>query len=164
MSAFPTISYPLPVVTLTAPWSWLVAGRLKRNETRSWARSYRGVLGIHSGLGLGPVGGPEGLLALCQTEPFARALAQLGISDPLAEPRGCIIAVANLTGIRPTTEVAAEIAGTDELAFGNYDAGRFAWRLDGAVKLRTPIKAAGRLGLWYYTPPATAAEGAIACM
>src|SRR4029079_17436270 len=71
------------VITLTAPWSWLVAGQLKKWETRSWATRYRGLIVIHTAKGLGPVGGKRGLLDLCRQPYFAQALETLRIADPL---------------------------------------------------------------------------------
>ena len=32
----------MKVITLTAPWSWLAAARLKEFETRGWQTAYRG--------------------------------------------------------------------------------------------------------------------------
>jgi len=150
-------NFPLRMVTVSAPYAWLIAGRLKRYETRSWAHRYRGLIGIHVAQGLGAVGGARGLLALCAREPFARALAALGITDPLAEPRGQILAVGNLIATHPTAELAPTLSA-DELAFGFYAPGRFAWELDSVVKLRTPITVSGQQGLWSYTP-ARAAGG-----
>lgn len=144
--------FPLMCLTVTAPYSWLLAGKLKRYETRSWARSYRGLLGIHTARGLGPVGGPSGLLDLCAREPFRTAMEQLGIKTPLAEPRGAIIAVANLTQIHTTEHVLPIIRGTDEEAFGNYDPGRFALQFTGMCRLRVPIFTGGAQQLWHFYP------------
>lgn len=144
--------FPLTCLTVTAPYSWLLAGKLKRYETRSFARSYRGLLGIHTARGLGPVGGPSGLLELCAREPFRTALEQMGITKPLAEPRGAIIAVANLAQIYTTEQILPTIRGTDEEAFGNYEPERFAWQFAGMARLRVPIFTGGAQQLWHFYP------------
>lgn len=145
----------MKVITLTAPWSWLAAARLKEFETRGWQHNYRGLLGIHTAQSLIPVGGPAGLLALCAKPWFREAMIALGIKDPLAETRGCIIAVCNIVEIVPTRQIRGELEAM-ELAFGDYSDGRFAWRLTGMNKLRTPIEVRGAQGLWSwgdYAPP-----------
>jgi hypothetical protein len=156
------------VLTLTAPWSWLAALRLKMLETRSWAAKHRGLLGIHTGISLDPVGGPKGLLDLCARPYFKEAMEQLGITDPLAVPRGRIIAVVNLADCRRIVASAAEHVadpkGTilpppyPERAFGDYTPGRYAWTLDGATMLSKPIVTPGRQRLWYWTSPIQARQ------
>ena len=146
------------VLTLTAPWSWLAASRLKEYETRSWQSSYRGLLGIHTAKSLIPVGGPAGLLDICARPWFREAMIALGIKNPLTEPRGCIIAIGNVVEILPTEQIRDQMDPM-ERAFGDYGDGRFAWRLVGMNRLRAPIPVRGAQGLWgwgEYTPPATA--------
>ena len=148
----------MKVITLTAPWSWLAAARLKEFETRGWQTAYRGLLGIHTAQSLIPVGGPAWLLAFCARPWFREAMIAIGITDPLAEPRGCIIAVCNLAEIVPTRQIRGELEAM-EIAFGDYSDGRYAWRLTGMNRLRTPITVRGAQGLWNwgdYAPPATA--------
>ena len=152
--------YPLRVITVSAPHAWLIAGRLKHYETRTWAHAHRGLIAIHVGKNLSAVGGVRGLFDLCSREPFASALAHLGIVDPLAEPRGRIIAIGKLTAIH-TAKTLAPTLDSDELAFGDYTEGRFAWQLDSVAKLRKPIVVPGQQGLWNYTPPSAAVGSAI---
>lgn len=156
----------MKVLTLTAPWSWLAAYALKKLETRGWATTHRGLLGIHTGISLGPVGGPAGLLRLCQAPYFREAMEQLGITDPLAVPRGRIIAVVNVTDCRRIVATEAEHAADPERtilpppyperAFGDYTPGRYAWALEGANLLRRPIETPGRQRIWYWTSSAQA--------
>lgn len=62
------------VLTLTQPYATLVALGAKQFETRDWGTRYRGALLIHAGKGLGPVGGQQGLIDLCLSEPFRSVL------------------------------------------------------------------------------------------
>ena len=66
-------------LTLSQPYATLLALGQKRIETRSWSTSFRGPLLIHAGAGLGPVGGAQGLMELCRSEPFRSILLAAGI-------------------------------------------------------------------------------------
>ena len=160
-------------LTLTQPWATLIAIGAKRIETHSWQTSYRGLLAIHAGQGLGPVGGMKGLHRLCGREPFASVLAANGYSAHLMPawglPRGCIVAVARLIDCVDADLMAApgfayrlavDVPGrtgpietyqwqcTDqERASGDYTPGRYAWLLADVRPLRTPVPCRGALGL-----------------
>lgn len=148
-------------ITLTQPWASLVAIGAKRIETRSWSTSYRGSLAIHAGAGLGPVGGVRGLRARACREPFISALRAGGYDldqvDVDALPRGAIVAVARLHSIYRIT--AGGVEGfrpqppANEIAFGDYTPGRYAWLFAEVRALPEPIPAKGALGLWEWTPP-----------
>jgi activating signal cointegrator 1 len=168
-------------LTLTQPWATLVAIGAKRIETRSWATSYRGPLAIHAATSLKPVGGRLGLHALCGTPPFCDVLLAAGYSAMLVPawglPLGAIVAVRELIDCVPTQHPGAANApgkpwfvgaqkgvgqhyyevppplDSDEYAFGDYSAGRYAWLLDGSGALAEPIPARGALGLWDYDLP-----------
>ncbi len=140
-------------LSLTQPWATLVAIGAKQIETRSWATSYRGPLAIHAGKGLGPVGGKLGLEKLCNRVPFRSVLA-----DHLPRwhgtnwlqpslPQGAVIATAELYDIRPTVDLADAIS-QQELAFGDYGAGRYGWLLRNVQMLPAPVECRGALGLW----------------
>ena len=154
----------MKAITLTAPYSWLVAASLKKYETRGWSTPHRGPLAIHTAKGLGPVGGERGLLELCERPWFREALFLLGIFDPLKQPRGVIVAVVNLVDCRYMVENETQLANmrnnpmliTDdptELAFGLWKVGRFAWKLTKVHKFDEPIPAKGAQSIWNWTPP-----------
>lgn len=134
-------------ITLTAPWSWLIAANLKQVETRSWKTSHRGLLGIHTAQSLAPIGGEAGLRDVCRRAWFREAMIVLGIDNPLAVPRGVICGVASIRDVRPTAELLDEIEAM-ELAFGDYSPNRYGWILAGCTRLTTPIPAKGAQGLW----------------
>ena len=147
-------------LTIAQPWATLVAIGAKRIETRSWQTNYRGDIAIHAGKGLVASGGRSGLIGLCNTMHFQQALHEGGFithnhcdfdAMPTAKMEfGSIIAVAELHDIRPTTEIADSIS-QQELAFGDYSPGRFAWMLRNVRVLGAPIQAKGALGLWNAT-------------
>ena len=123
------------------------------------------MLGIHTAQSLAPIGGEDGLLELCAKPYLREAMIVLDIADPLAVPRGLIIAVCTLADCRVMvenqtqldnwTEPAVLIPYGDpvELAFGDWRAGRYAWKLTGMAILRDPIRATGRQRLWEWNDP-----------
>jgi len=166
----------MKVLSLTQPWATLVVLGLKRIETRSWATSYRGELGIHAAKGLGPVGGMRGLLELLSTEPFWSVLREAfkvgalypGDAETIANelPFGAILGQVDLidcvqtwpswasvdpwfTGQRQGRQWHVPPPGP-ERSFGDYTPGRFAWLLDEPRALAEPIPCKGALGLWNY--------------
>ena len=144
----------MKALTLTQPWATLIAIGAKRIETRSWGTDFRGPLAIHAAKGLGPVGGMRGLTEQCDVPVFARALRQMGHHEhenPL--PRGAIIAVATLANVRRIdmklrAEVQSQTVTPNEIEFGDYTSGRYAWILENVEALPEPIPCNGALSLW----------------
>lgn len=132
----------MKALTLTQPWATLVAIGAKRFETRTWQTAYRGPIAIHAATGF-----PTDARILCTRDPFRKALAAAGYYADTELPRGCIVGVADLHGITSTVAVRHTLSA-QELEFGNYDDGRFAWMLTGAWKHATTIPIKGKLGLW----------------
>jgi activating signal cointegrator 1 len=147
-------------ITLTQPWATLIAIGAKKIETRGWSTSFRGPLAIHAAAGLGPVGGMKGYAELCTSSPFWEALTGAGYCGPHPRqpPRGAIVAVARLYSIYRITVDGIEGFNpqppANEIAFGDYSPGRYAWLLTDVRALPEPIPARGALGLWEWTPPA----------
>lgn len=147
----------MKAITLTQPWAALVATGEKAVETRSWSTSYRGDIAIHAGKGLKPVGGRSGLIEICNTRPFQKCLHQHGYvthnhvdfhTEPTSRMEfGAIIAIAELYEVVPTVQIAPSLS-ENELAFGDYSDGRFAWLLRNVRPLSSSIPAKGALGLW----------------
>lgn len=156
----------MKAITLTQPWATLVAIGAKQIETRSWCPlSYPtyGPLAIHAAKGLGPVGGKDGLTRLCSTEPFCSVLntwsreyakTYVDLADMVNRPLmplGAVVAICELLEVRPTRGRSLERdygLSEQELAFGDYTEGRWAWRLGNVRMLPQPIPAKGALGLW----------------
>lgn len=153
----------MKTLTLTQPYATLVAIGAKLIETRSWDTRYRGPLAIHAAAGYGK-GGVRAHKELCGTEPFcsvlnaaaARWLAERSDLRDMVEhpfmPMGAIIAVCRLTAIYRITEQGVEDfcpqPPANEIAFGDYSPGRYAWLLTDVHALATPIRCKGTLGLW----------------
>ena len=138
----------MKALTLTQPWASLVALQEKKIETRSWYTGYRGELIIHAAKGF-----PSDCKELCGDEPFRTALrGQTWNQLPLS--RG--LCVVRLLGCIRTTDMykAAIIQGRNlslqELDFGNFEQGRFAWLLEYVRPLNQTQPVRGSLGLWEY--------------
>lgn len=144
----------MKALTLYLPWALLVLRQRKRWETRGWRPSYRGPLIIHAANRW-----ENELEALALREPFRSAL---GLNRPDArgelramveEVRGCALCVVRLGSPKPTASARLELSH-DEVAFGNYTPGRWAWPLHDLVALRAPVRVRGRQGLWDLDPQA----------
>lgn len=153
----------MKAITLTQPWASLVAFGEKTIETRSWSTNHRGPLAIHAAQGL--AGHTERELAhLCDTEPFSSALLPHIDGYSTYErwgnlPRGALVGFVELLHVFPTgpeLEPALRAHGynvprvlnAQELVFGNYTPGRYAWKLYHRVTLHDPIPCRGYQGLW----------------
>jgi hypothetical protein len=146
----------MKALTLTQPWATLVSIGAKRVETRSFRVSYRGSLAIHAAKGF-----PKWAQEACYEQPFLRVLLGLNVTlDQL--PRGEVIATCKLVDVIPAQSVVglagfsddyAKLATPQELAFGDYSEGRWAWILEEVKPLENPISARGSLGLWEWKRP-----------
>lgn len=160
-------------LTLIQPWATLVACGAKAVETRSWTTSYRGPIAIHAAKAF-----PGRARDLAENAHAVRSVLEgragvrfttsppehwyhaprYRLNDSL--PLGALIAIALLVDVCPTREIRGQLS-EQELAFGDYDDGRFAWRLSGVVRLTAPIACRGALGLWRL-PPDVADQLAVA--
>jgi activating signal cointegrator 1 len=158
------------VISLSPPYGSLVAALLKRIETRGWATTYRGPLGIHQTAAPGPKGTTEAALwDRCLSAPFAAPLLAAGLGNPARLPRGKIVAVVELVDCWPTTIRNGQACyctrvdrrgghndyvdvSDQERAFGDYTPGRYAWLLGNVFALPEPIPARGMPGLWAAPP------------
>jgi len=150
------MSQPIKVLSLTQPWATLCAistpiQPAKDIETRSWATSYRGPLGIHAAKGF-----PKWAQELCDEEPFKSTLRGLRAKDL---PRGVLLCIRSLEDCVPTERILnpdtiAVLNGakplTDmERAFGDYTEGRYGLFLGPVTRIfEPPFQVTGSLGLW----------------
>ena len=162
----------MKAITIHQPWASLVAIGSKGFETRGWATKYRGSLAIHAG-----VKAPFDVLTGEDVETIIRAGLALGLRAAVADegahaivqemdeklPRGAVIAttelvecwkVEHIVGCRAimqadSNKMAGHIFSSDnEVLFGNWAPGRFAWELANVVMLQEPVPARGQQGLW----------------
>lgn len=144
----------MKAVSLIQPYASAVPLGLKRIETRSWRTHYRGPIAIHASKTMPCRLGETLEIGTVTVERDRGGLLLRGpeLAWPYRLPQGAIVALANLYEVRPTDSIECAPAD-DERPWGDYSAGRFAWCLNCVERLRTPIPAAGSLGLWDWTPP-----------
>ena len=153
-------------LSVTQPWASLIACGGKQFETRNWATPYRGLLVIHAAKTF-----PTAAVEFAEQDIVLGPLTRAGIVPSWWQPwdmrgyslkdflpLGACIAVAtlqNCLATPPSNVPWREYAGElrlpptgDELAFGDYSPGRYAWLLADVRRLATPIACRGDLGLW----------------
>jgi hypothetical protein len=136
----------LKALTLTQPWASLMALQAKRIETRSWYTGYRGELVIHAAKGF-----PKWAKETCEEPEFVRGLggltaAQLPVSVGVCVVR--LVACIRTTDMYKVETVLGHKPSVDELAFGDYSEGRFAWLTEFVRPLANVGPVRGELGLW----------------
>lgn len=157
----------MKAISLWQPWGSLIMTGAKTWETRSWATSYRGPLVIcaaKGGLakwqerdlierrGFGECWRFQGALAPLIGKPLDLDLwPHLGKEWPGVKiediPRGVALGVVDLVDCKRTEDLKQwEIA--KELLFGNFERGRFAWKLENVRPLKNPIPVKGERGFF----------------
>ncbi len=132
----------MKAITIWQPYASLIGCRLKRYETRSWRTNYRGPLLIHSGLR--PM---RWILKHSREDSLDVAIEQFGIDQLMQLPVGRAICVVDLVDcIKMTPEFIAK-QDPKELAVGDWQPGRYAWKLGHALSVRR-VELVGKQGLW----------------
>ncbi|GGF73161.1 hypothetical protein GCM10010912_17950 [Paenibacillus albidus] len=137
----------MKAITIIQPWATLIAVLEKRFETRGWSTKHRGPLAIHAGKKIDK--------AACQQPEIKAELARHGYTaDNL--PTGAVLATATMMFPHHVEEDNGSIAVLsddslvqgDEIWFGDFSKGRYAWELADVKQLPEPIPARGMQGLW----------------
>lgn len=131
----------MKALSLWEPWATLMAIGAKRVETRSWRAlqrmtRYRGPLLICAAVRYKK----SELKELFEIEEFRVALR----NEPLSF--GKAVAVVHLDGCMPTHKIRHKLSA-EELAFGDYSLGRFAWMTSGLRRIR-PVPVKGAQGIF----------------
>jgi hypothetical protein len=152
-------------LSLWHPWASLILFREKRCETRSWPapRSALGQpLAIHATktwhrAALIAVFGEERLDGgeVDRTRPIWQALKRQGVTMLADLPLGAVIATCRLVDCVATDSLRSlhrwrHLLTVDELDFGDFSPGRFAWVLDDVRPVEPPVPASGKQGLWVW--------------
>ncbi len=142
----------LPALSVWQPWASLLAFRVKRYETRSWAPSpsligrQLAICASKTTQGMdsfaGEEDGPESLRVQ-----GLRVLRQTGV-DLHHLPLGMVVGVGVLAEVVPTQGDGRPSITPLEESLGDWSAGRTAWRLDDVHALDQPIPVLGRQGLF----------------
>jgi hypothetical protein len=158
----------MKAITLWQPWASLLACGAKKFETRSWETSYRGPIAIHAAAKsiksvlkeCFPCGDYEYHPSHKARPEFLNAVgfALLHRLDDL--PFGAIIAIAEMVGChKMVLDGKNSVACVNppygiyypteqELMFGNWTPGHYAWEFANMTILPEPIPAKGGQRLW----------------
>lgn len=132
----------MKAITLWQPWASLIAWGEKQYETRNWATNYRGPLAIHASLRF-----TSEEKTICWQPVFAQALIRHGLEKPSDLQLGAVLCLVDLVDVVRVGTFHRNFS-QQEQQFGNYAAGRFAWKLENVRVLQDPIKTRGYQGLW----------------
>lgn len=135
---------PLLAITLWQPWATLLALGLKKYETRSWPTPGFAIgqpCAIHAAV-------RKPRYDECNEE-IISALANRDVRALEELPLGAIVAVSTFQEAAPAEEIAKglRVVGGDELAFGDFTPGRFAWRFSRMTPIQ-PVEAKGMQQVW----------------
>lgn len=127
----------LKVLSIKEPFASLIKDNIKHIETRSWKTNYRGELYIHA--------------SLTNYKKLNARLELMNLVKKIDTNCGYIICKCILKDcIYMDEEFIKHIKSNhEEYICGEYSIGRYAWVLDN-IKVITPIKAKGKLGIWNY--------------
>ncbi len=128
----------MKALTLWQPWAGAMAEGLKTIETRSWRTSYRGELAIHAS---------KRVQATLEVQTIFRwASAGVKMPELSCVHRGEVLAVVQLVDCIPVEE-AVELF-PDQVQFGDFSPGRFAWITKRPRRLGAGVVFTGQQGLW----------------
>jgi hypothetical protein len=144
----------MKALTLWQPWASLIACGAKKYETRSWPAPKTlkpgDPVAIHAAARQVHINelSDELMELMC-------AGSKLGPASTLCMaallPRSAVLAVCEFVECRGTNMVHDITAA--EQAMGDWDMGRWAWRLQVVYVAEPPIPAAGHQGLWEWDAP-----------
>lgn len=134
---------------MTRPWGSLVVLGEKKWETRPRRFHHVGITAIHVSGGFPKIlrnTYPGGLAEVCALPFFKEALGRHGYDTPNQLPVSAIIGFVEILR-RARTDVVRGQLSEQELAFGLYSDGRWAYQLANPQPI-TPVPCTGALGLW----------------
>lgn len=146
------------VLTLWQPWASFIAHLFKEYETRSWSTSYRGKIAIHAAKR--PID-QDGIDTIAKVSAITGGKSPKlwgKPQQPLVDnyPCGVIVAIADLTNCLKMSSWGTPQQGLIDIDFevteleyavGNWQEGRYAWRLENVLALPKPIPFKGGQGL-----------------
>ncbi len=125
-------------ISVIQPWAHLILGGVKEYETRGWRTAFRGRILVHASTKI-----TKDLELLGEHEPFYSAL---GRAPVIALARGAILGSVEVVDC--VEAVTLTELNDREKAFGDFRAGRWAWRLRAPLLFPEPVPYRGRLGVY----------------
>jgi activating signal cointegrator 1 len=144
----------MKIISLLQPFAQLLVQGFKQVETRSWSTKYRGPVFIHASGELNKkmknFGGISSYDIAVSNEHFRKY-----IPNPNKMVFGRIIGMVSIdevfkVGMIPPPDPFISKLTLEELAFGNYELGRYMWFCSNAREFKRPILVKGTQGLRDY--------------
>lgn len=146
----------MKVISVWAPWAYLLVYGHKTIETRSWPAP-KAVVGTR--IGIAATKNVTAIERAAVAEPeFQRFYAETGLPPVADLPRGCVVGSAVLHTCDPMDQALVDGITHEEFVFGEYAIGRWAWRMR-AQQVFGPYYARGMQGLWEWPEPPDLAAG-----
>lgn len=136
----------MKVISIWQPWASLIVHGFKSIETRSWAAP-KSLLKETIGIAATKIIRPEQRIAAEDPE-FVKFYEKTGLPPLDQLPHGAVLGTAVLNSCDVITEADMEDITDEELAFGWYSPGRYAWRLRYPKAFGVPYLARGAQGVW----------------
>lgn len=138
------------VLTLPQPLAMLVVLGVKTMDARPWPCTYQGTLAIHAAYRLSPTGWDVAMSR--RLRPY---LLAAGYGDPEMLPLSAIVGLVEVVDAHRIhlADLATTIPGSERW-LGDYRPGRSVLTFANPGRLKKPIPATGRPGLWSWEPPA----------
>ncbi len=136
-------------LSLWQPYASLKVKGIKINETRSWETRYRGLIAFHAAKKLFDTR----IYLDRELHPFANALGLPDIYSFESLPYGAILGYGELVDCHLMTPEFIAKQTKQEIYFGDWGPGRFAWEFKDMVELPEPIPYKGMQGLWRVKNP-----------
>lgn len=136
-------------LTIMQPWGTALATGMKQYETRPRKTNHRGLLAIHAGKTMNDTAFRESLQGLPWDDhiqvPLNRRWTGVSGED---FPTGVILAVGELTDCLLMDEDLIASISDQERSLGDWEPGRYAYKLENVQVLPVPVPAAGKQGMW----------------
>lgn len=136
----------IKAISLHQPWASLIPMGLKKYETRSWSTSYTGPLLICAAKKTSTYQELTHCYFLTKYQQLLTDTDNYVDWDDL--PRGCVIALVDLTDCIRMTQTFINQQPQTELDTGDWRVGRFAWKLDNIRRIVPAIPITGKQGLF----------------
>jgi len=138
----------MKAISLWQPWATAIAVGVKNYETRSWSTSYRGSIAIHAAKKQ-TRDLKEFFDLKCRSGANLHPFRDAGYHSFVMLPFGAIVATADLVSCDRTEDLILgyKIVSLEE-QWGNYDQGRFGWRLENVKALPSPLFVRGAQGFF----------------
>ncbi len=130
----------LKAISLWQPWASLIPLGLKHYETRSWKTNYRGKLLICS----------TAKSTNAQYQQYLKICNEVELPpwDETNFPHGQAIALCDLTDCIQMTAEFIEQQSETEILCGDWQVGRYAWKLENIQPITEPFAVKGKQGLF----------------